>query len=89
VHVIAMIVTLTALVGMPPAPGVVKYEVPRGTVTFDHPKHLEGRQCRDCHDGPARKMVVDKQSAHTLCVGCHAARRAGPKACSGCHVEEE
>ena len=70
-------------------PQKVKYTLDRGDVIFDHGAHTGRREkCQSCHgEGPARKVELDKQSAHTLCVGCHLKLRAGPKACGECHVD--
>ncbi len=77
-----------ALAALPTPPTTVKYAVLRGDVTFDHAGHVARREkCRTCHgDGPVQKIELGKQKAHVLCVGCHAGKRAGPKACDGCHV---
>lgn len=83
--------TVIALAGvaMPEPPAQVKYVAERGDVTFDHAAHLARREaCKTCHgDGPVRKLELGKQRAHALCVGCHAARRAGPKGCYDCHLD--
>ena len=72
---------------MPEPPGRVKYTLDKGDVVFDHAAHVARREtCRSCHAaGPARKIELDKKSAHVLCVGCHLERKAGPKACTQCH----
>lgn len=72
---------------MPDAPGRVKFTSEKGDVTFDHGAHIARREtCKSCHgDGPARKVELGNKKAHVLCVGCHLARNAGPKACTQCH----
>lgn len=84
--VLAIVVALS-LSAMPEPPGRVKYVASKGDVTFDHAAHVARRErCRTCHgDGPARKVELERKTAHLLCVGCHAEKRAGPKACSECH----
>ncbi len=85
--VTALVVAL-ALAAIPTPPQQVKYAVERGDVTFDHAAHVARREkCRSCHgDGPVQKIALGKKKAHVMCVGCHAAERAGPKSCDACHV---
>ena len=85
---VTALVLALALAAAPTQPTQVKYSAQRGDVTFDHAAHVARRErCRTCHgEGPARKIELGKKKAHVLCVGCHAAGRAGPKACGDCHV---
>lgn len=86
---LALAALVALLAGSATPPGKVEYDVEKGLVTFDHAAHVARREkCRTCHgDGTARKLELGKRRAHTLCVGCHAAGRAGPKACGECHEE--
>ncbi|HEX9306049.1 MAG TPA: cytochrome c3 family protein [Anaeromyxobacter sp.] len=87
---IALATLLTLSAGaMAEPPNRVKYTADKGDVTFDHAAHVARREsCKACHgEGAVTKIELDKRSAHVLCVGCHAGRRAGPKACTGCHVD--
>jgi hypothetical protein len=87
---IALFLALAAVAGAAQPPGKVKYTLDKGDVTFDHAAHTGRREkCQTCHgDGLARKVELDKKSAHTLCVGCHLRLRSGPKACGECHVDD-
>ncbi|HET8542174.1 MAG TPA: cytochrome c3 family protein [Anaeromyxobacter sp.] len=82
----ALVVAL-ALSALPTPPTQVKYAAETGDVMFDHAAHVARREpCRTCHgNGPAQKVELGRQKAHVLCVGCHAAARAGPKSCYACH----
>jgi predicted CXXCH cytochrome family protein len=86
---IALVLALAGPAGAAQPPTKVKYTLEKGDVTFDHQAHTGRREkCKSCHgEGPARKVELDKKSAHTLCVGCHLKLRAGPKACGECHVD--
>lgn len=82
-----VLTTLVALTLGAQPPGRVKYVADKGDVTFDHQLHTGRRErCQSCHgQGPARKIELDKKSAHALCVGCHLQKGVGPKACTACH----
>ena len=86
---LAWILSALVAAGMPEAPKKVKYTLEKGDVTFDHAGHVSRREkCRSCHgDGPVRKIELVRKSAHLLCVGCHLRVKAGPKACTECHVD--
>jgi hypothetical protein len=86
----SILIALAVAAGLPPAPTKVKYTVDKGDVTFDHAAHVGRRErCRTCHgEGIVQKVPLDKQSAHTLCIGCHLRLRTGPKACLECHVDD-
>ncbi len=86
--VAASILVALSTSAMPDAPTRVKYTTEKGDVTFDHAAHVARREtCKSCHTdpGPVRKIELGNKKAHVLCVGCHLARKAGPKACSQCH----
>jgi predicted CXXCH cytochrome family protein len=84
--VLASLVALSAG-ALPQPPTKVKYVASKGDVTFDHAAHVARREtCRTCHgEGPARKIELEKKSAHALCLGCHAQKRSGPRGCTECH----
>lgn len=78
-----------SIAAMPEPPTRVKYTASKGDVTFDHAAHVARREtCRRCHgDGPARKIEMEKKTAHLLCLGCHLEKKVGPKGCTECHVD--
>jgi flavoprotein len=84
--VLASLVALSAG-AMPEPPTRVKYVASKGDVTFDHAAHVSRREaCRSCHgDGPARKIELERKTAHLMCMGCHLEKRIGPKGCTECH----
>jgi predicted CXXCH cytochrome family protein len=65
---------------------IVIYEVPFGQVVFNHEVHAVSLDCASCHGAePQAKLVLGKEKAHELCIGCHKEMAAGPTQCSGCH----
>jgi len=68
------------------AADTVTYPAKNGNVTFNHKAHGARLECKVCH-GPAApaKIAIDKDSAHKLCKGCHADKKAGPTKCGECH----
>ena len=57
-----------------------------GDVDFNHSKHMEMFECKNCHEGPPRAFGINKEIAHRLCLGCHKKEGAGPtRHCSECH----
>ncbi len=85
--VTALVVAL-ALAALPTPPTRVTYRADKGDVTFDHAAHVARREpCATCHGpGVVQKVELGRKKAHVMCVGCHAARRSGPKACGDCHA---
>ncbi len=67
-------------------PETVTFEAKNGNVTFHHKMHAEREGCTACHTtDPPEKLVLDRESAHELCRGCHKERGAGPANCNECH----
>jgi hypothetical protein len=84
--VTALLATL-AFAATPPER--VTFENSYGTVTLDHPAHLERHiSCKECHGpGIARSFKFESVGqAHTTCRGCHEQAKRGPTACNECHV---
>ncbi|PLY13236.1 MAG: hypothetical protein C0624_00100 [Desulfuromonas sp.] len=71
------------------APGVVTYPASQGTVTFDHPAHVQDFSCSSCHPtDPPQPIEIDKVEGHGLCRGCHRDMADhAPTSCSGCHIK--
>jgi len=65
-------------------PETITYEAKPGTVTFDHPKHIEAvkNDCKACHDAifpQAKAPLGYKESMHKKA-------EADKKSCGACHV---
>lgn len=68
------------------AADTVVFPAKPGNVTFNHKAHSSKLECKLCHGaGAPSKIALDKDKAHSLCKGCHTAKKAGPTKCSECH----
>lgn len=57
-----------------------------GDVSYDHKYHSTNLACSHCHgEGKPDKIIMDKDKAHTMCVGCHTEKGIGPTKCEECH----
>ncbi len=69
-------------------PETVTLKAKNGWVTFDHYAHSERMKCSLCHgEEDPGKLDLDKDTAHTLCAGCHKEKGAGPIRCGECHKD--
>ncbi|MBE0502105.1 MAG: cytochrome c3 family protein, partial [Desulfuromonadales bacterium] len=69
-------------------PDLVNYDASQGMVIFNHTEHSSRLACSDCHTtDPPQKIVINKETAHDLCRGCHKGVSNAPKSCSGCHIK--
>jgi hypothetical protein len=67
-------------------PDLVSYDASKGKVTFNHADHSTRLDCSECHTAETpRKIVINMQTAHVLCKGCHKGVSNAPTSCSGCH----
>lgn len=67
-------------------PDLVSYDASKGKVTFNHTDHSTRLACSECHTtDPPQKIVINMQTAHVLCKGCHKGVNNAPTACTGCH----
>jgi len=89
-------VMLLALAGVPLVAfaadirGVIELPNKKGTVAFDHQKHvnLVQEDCKVCHERPGEIKGFGRAYAHKVCIGCHepqAGKMDGPITCEGCH----
>jgi hypothetical protein len=70
--------------------GVIELVNKKGTVAFDHQKHVNLVQddCKVCHERPGEIKGFGRAYAHRVCIGCHepqAGKMDGPITCEGCH----
>jgi predicted CXXCH cytochrome family protein len=75
--------------GQAPAhgPETIVFTAKNGDVTFQHLQHAAIAECSECHGpGAPAAIVLDRESAHDLCIGCHKEQEAGPVKCAECHV---
>ena len=57
-----------------------------GDVTYDHKFHSTTLECAHCHgDGKPEKIIMDKDKAHSMCIGCHIEKGTAPTKCKECH----
>ncbi len=69
-------------------PDLVNYDASQGMVIFNHTEHSSRLACSDCHStDPPQKIVINKETGHDLCRGCHKGVSNAPKSCSGCHIK--
>ena len=69
-------------------PDLVSYDASKGKVTFNHTDHSSRLGCSECHTTePPQKIVINMETAHVLCKGCHKGVSNAPKSCSGCHFK--
>lgn len=70
--------------------GVIELANKKGTVAFDHQKHVDLVQddCKVCHERPGGIKDFGRAYAHRVCIGCHEpqpGKMEGPITCEGCH----
>jgi DnaJ-class molecular chaperone len=84
---IIVAVALTFAFAVPAlAADTVVFPAKNGNVTFNHKSHSSTIECKACHGaGAPAKIAINKETAHTLCKGCHTERKAGPTKCGDCH----
>ncbi len=67
-------------------PDLVSYDASKGKVIFNHTDHSSRLGCSECHTtDPPKKIVINMQTAHELCKGCHKGVSNAPTSCTGCH----
>jgi hypothetical protein len=69
-------------------PDLVSYDASKGKVTFNHTDHSTRLACSECHTiEPPQKIVINMETAHVPCKGCHKGASDAPTSCSGCHLK--
>lgn len=86
---IAALIGLATFTGVACAADTMEFRNKKGTVLFDHRKHQELADCKDCHNRSGGIDHFGKAWAHRVCIGCHEpepGKLEGPITCDGCHT---